>query len=193
MTKNELINSSEQLREPMAISEVFAESGMFPDIKSKAQACVKVLAGKELGLSPFESMKNLYLINGKLAIQSNALASLIKMNKKYDYKVETLTSEECKIRFFQIEGDKLKDIGLSEFSIKDAAKAGIINKDNWKNYPRNQLFARALSNGVRWFCPDAACGWHTSEEMENVYEYNQPKTISINSSGEVINEDVEAN
>ena len=36
-------------REPMALSEVFLKSGMFPDVKSQAQGVVKILAGKELG------------------------------------------------------------------------------------------------------------------------------------------------
>src|SRR3990167_10773510 len=158
----------ESLREPMSVGKIFAESGLFPDIKSQAQAVVKILAGKELGLSPFESMKNIYLVNGKLAIQSNALASLVKTSKKYDYKVDVITDKECKITFFNIQRDEKEAIGTSEFTFADAAKAGLVNKDNWKNFPKNMLFARALANGVRFYCPDAACGWHVQEEYEDM-------------------------
>jgi hypothetical protein len=91
---------SELLKEPMEMGNVFAQSGMFPDIKTQAQGAVKILAGKELGLSPFESMKNIYLVSGKLAIMSNALASLVKSNPKYDYKVDQLTETECSIIFW---------------------------------------------------------------------------------------------
>ena len=175
----------ESLREPMSIGKVFAESGMFPDIKSQAQAVVKILAGRELGLSAFESMKNIYLVNGKLAIQSNALASLIKTSKKYDYKVETLTEQECKINFVRIDKEKEEIIGTSEFTFKDAAKAGIVNKDSWKNYPKNMLFARALANGVRFYCPDAACGWHVQEEYEDILPTERKETITIDVDGNV--------
>ena len=175
----------ESLREPMSIGKVFAESGMFPDIKSQAQAVVKILAGRELGLSAFESMKNIYLVNGKLAIQSNALASLIKTSKKYDYKVETLTEQECKINFVRIDKEKEEIIGTSEFTFKDAAKAGIVNKDSWKNYPKNMLFARALANGVRFYCPDAACGWHVQEEYEDILPTERKETIIIDVDGNV--------
>ena len=189
MTKNEEkeIMECESLREPMAMGDIFAQSGLFPDIKTKAQAAVKILAGKELGLSPFESMKNLYLVNGKLAIQSNALASLVKTNPKYDYKVEVITNEECKISFWEIKGDTKTEIGVSEFTFKDAAKAGLANKDNWKNFPRNMLFARALANGVRFYCPDAACGWHIAEEYEDLLPANRTETITITAKGEVVN------
>lgn len=185
---NKEVMEIESLREPMSIGKIFAESGMFPDIKSQSQAVVKILAGKELGLSPFESMKNLYLVNGKLAIQSNALASLIKTSPKYDYKVDVITNEECKISFFEVVGDQKVLIGVSEFSLKDAAKCGIVNKDPWKNYPRNMLFARALANGVRFYCPDAACGWHTQEEFEDLMPETKTGTVTIDIDGNVSRE-----
>ena len=189
MTKKEEneVMEFESLREPMAMGQVFAASGMFPDIKSQAQAAVKILAGRELGLSPFESMKNLYMVSGKLAIQSNALASLVKTNVKYDYKVLSATNEECKIEFFEFIEGKKESIGISEFTFKDAAKAGLVNKDNWKNFPKNMLFARALANGVRFYCPDAACGWHIQEEYEDMVPADRRETITIQADGEVVN------
>src|SRR3990167_10426830 len=54
----------------MNLGSVFVKSGMFPDLKSQAQAVVEILAGKELGLSPLESITNLYIVNGKVACQS---------------------------------------------------------------------------------------------------------------------------
>jgi len=196
MTKKEEneVMEFESLREPMAMGQVFAASGMFPDIKSQAQAAVKILAGRELGLSPFESMKNLYMVSGKLAIQSNALASLVKTNVKYDYKVEVLTNDECKIMFLENVGESQKELGISEFSLKDAARAGIVNKENWKNYPRNCLFARALANGVRFYCPDAACGWHVAEEYQDLYESkSNSETITITSDGKVLKDEQKEN
>ena len=32
------------------------------------------------------------------------------------------------------------------------------DKSGWVKYPRNMLFARAMSNGVRWFAPEATGG-----------------------------------
>jgi hypothetical protein len=176
----------EALKEPMAMGEVFALSGMFPDVKTKAQGAVKILAGRELGLSPFESMKNIYLVNGRLAIMSNALASLVKKSTKYDYQVKSLTDEECTIIFYRIKSDSEKEVlGTSTFTSKDAAKAGLINKDNWKSYPKNMLFARALANGVRWYAPDSACGWHTMEEMTDLEPSIQTEIITISKAGKV--------
>jgi len=175
------VKELEILKEPMAIGEVFAASGMFPDVKTQAQAVVKILAGRELGLSPFQAMRSLYLVNGKLAMMADVMASMLKKNDKYDYIVEKLDDAECTIVFYQINGDK-KEIGKSTFTFKDAAKAGLVNKEVWKSYPRNMLFSRALSNGIRWFCPDVSCGY-TVEEAEDITIKKDIKTITLNPGG----------
>lgn len=175
------IQPIEEFIKPMAIGSIFAESKMFPDIKTQAQAMVKILAGKELNLSPFESMASIYLVNGKLALTSKAMAALIKRSKKYDYKVEKLDDVECVISFSNGE----TEIGKSSFTSKDAAKAGLINKDNWKNFPRNMLFARALSNGCRWFCPDVISGYYIAEELEDIETIPTTTTVELTSDGEV--------
>ena len=171
------------IKQELVMSDVFAESGMFPDIKSKAQALVKILAGKELGLSPFESMAGIYLVNGKLALTSKVMASMIKKTPTYDYKVETLTDEECTLLFTETIGEDVADLGRSTFTFKDGAKAGLANKDNWKNYPRNMLFARALSNGCRWYCPEAISGYYTTEELEAIDVTPVKQTIELTDEG----------
>jgi len=176
------------LSEPMALGEVFMQSGMFTDIKTQSQAVVKILAGRELGLAPLESMTNIYIVNGKVALQSKIIGSLIKKSKKYDYTVDKLDEKECTISFFQADekGDKVL-LGKSTFSFADAAKAGLVNKTVWQNYPRNMLFARALSNGARWFCADVFCGYTPEEAEEEIKPAT--KMITISEEGEVVADD----
>lgn len=183
---NEEINQLDIFKEPMAMGEVFQKSGMFPDIKSATQAVVKIMAGKELGLTPFQSMASIYIVNGRLSLTSQAMSSLIKKTKKYDYKVIKMDETECSIDFYS--GDEKQ--GNSTFTFKDAAKAGLVNKDVWKNYPKNMLFARALSNGARFYAPDAICGYYSKEEVEDLGEEILPikTTVSIDVDGKVNND-----
>ena len=176
----------ESIKEPMALGEIFAKSGMFPDIKTQAQACVKILAGRELGISPIEAMTNIYIVNNKIALTTKLMGALFKKNKGYDYTLEVLTDTECIIAFYKIEQDKKTELGKSSFTIKDAAKAGLVNKDNWKSYPRNMLFARALSNGIRWYAPETSCGYDY-EEIEDVPFTPVKQTIELTVDGEVKN------
>ena len=66
------------------------------------------------------------------------------------------------------------------FNFKDAAKAGLVNKDVWKNYTRNMLFARAISNACRFFCPEVISGYYTTEELEDLDETVMPVKTTIN-------------
>lgn len=146
----------------MALGKAFAESGMFPDIKSAAQAIVKIQAGAELGIGPFQSMSGIHIISGKPTIGAGVMAAMVKGSGKYDYKVLEANEKVCKLEFFE---GKVS-LGTSSFSIEDAKKAGTKNLDK---FPRNMLFARAMSNGVKWYTPDVFAGpVYVPEEMETV-------------------------
>ena len=146
----------------MALGKAFAESGMFPDIKSAAQAIVKIQAGAELGIGPFQSMSGIHIISGKPTIGAGVMAAMVKGSGKYDYKVLEANEKVCKLEFYE---GKVS-LGTSSFSIEDAKKAGTKNLDK---FPRNMLFARAMSNGVKWYTPDVFAGpVYVPEEMETV-------------------------
>lgn len=150
------------INEIMNIGKAFAESGMFADIKSAAQAIVKIQAGQEIGIPPFAAMSGIHIIQGKPTIGAGLMASRVKGSGKYDYKVIQQDEKACSIDFYQGK-DK---IGNSTFTIEDAKKASTKNIDK---FPKNMLFARAISNGVKWYCPDVfASAVYTPEEMETV-------------------------
>lgn len=186
MENKELVvqeNKTISMDEGMALGKVFAESGVFPDIKSAAQGYIKILAGKELGLSPMQSLNSFYFVSGRLGIVAQAMGALVKKSGKYDYRITEHTAEKCSIEFFRLNGEE-KSLGTSTFDIKAAAKAGIVNKDNWKNYPMNMLFARALMNGVRWFCPDAVSAFtYSVEELQDLEDPKKTETIVLNEEG----------
>jgi hypothetical protein len=151
--------------EIMSIGKAFAESGMFPDIKSAAQAIVKIQAGAELGIAPFAAMAGIHIISGKPTIGAGLMAAMVKSSNKYNYRISEQTEKKCSIDFY--EGSEF--IGNSTFTIEDAKKAGTKNTDK---FPRNMLFARAMSNGVKWYTPDVFAGpVYVPEEMESVGQH----------------------
>jgi hypothetical protein len=136
-------------------AKLYAESGYWPDAKSIAQAFVKLEAGRELGLNPITAMNEVHVIQGKPDLGAGALSMLVKDSSRYDYEVVELTNEKCVIRFDDLVRNRSNK---SEFTIKDAETAELTSNKTYKRYPRNMLFARAMSNGVGWFCPDVTRG-----------------------------------
>lgn len=158
---NELVPKSDMTIS--SLGEIFARSGYFSDARDAAQAVVKILAGKELGLPPIASMTGINIIKGKVSLSATVMAAVLRRHGDYNYRVKKHTEEVCEIEFFF----KGESIGISKFDKQDAAKAGLLNGDNYKKYPRNMMFARAMSNGIRWYCPEILGGpAYTPGELE---------------------------
>lgn len=144
----------------LQIGKIFAESGMFADAKTAAQAIVKIQAGHEIGIPPFAAMSGIHIIQGKPTMGAGLMASIVKGSGKYDYKVVEMDDKKCSIDFYQ----GSEKIGNSTFTADDAKKA---QTKNLEKFPKNMLFARAMSNGAKWFCPDVFAGpVYVSEEMQ---------------------------
>jgi len=158
---NQIVKSA---ADALTIGETFFKSGMFADIKSAQQAVVKIMAGSEMGISPFAAMSGIHIIQGKPTIGAGLMAARVKGFGKYDYKVLEHSDKICSIEYFQ----NGKSLGVSTFTIEDARKAGTKNLDK---FPKNMLFARAMSNGVKWYTPDIyESPVYVPEEMEQVTE-----------------------
>ncbi len=139
------------IREMSFVANEMMQARMFPDITSAHTAFVKIMAGAEMNIGPFQAMAGIHIIQGKAVVGGGLLAGLVKASPKYDYDVLEQTDKACRLQFR--EGKKV--LGVSEFTIEDARKAGT---KNLEKFPKNMLFNRAMSNGVKWYCPDATSG-----------------------------------
>lgn len=152
-------------------ASAMSKSGYFQDAKDAAQSIVKILAGQEMGFGPFASMTGIYIIQGRPSIGANLMAAAVKSSGRYNYRVIEMTDAVCEIAFFE----QGQECGRSRFTLEDARKAQTKNLDK---FPRNMLFARAMSNGCRWFAPDIFAGApaYTPEELG----------ANVNEAGDVI-------
>lgn len=55
-----------------------------------------------------------------------------------------------------------------DWTFDQARKAGLVGKDNWKNYPRAMLRARLIAEGVRAVYPAAIGGMMIAEEAQDL-------------------------
>lgn len=142
-------------RDPVQLAQHFAASGYFQDATQMSQAVVKIVYGEELGIAPMGAMQGIHIIEGKPSLSANLLATLIKKHEHYDYDPVQITDEGAEITFTR-DGKK---IGTSVFGKDDAKRAGLLREGSgWMKYPQAMYFARALSQGIRWFCPDVTSG-----------------------------------
>jgi hypothetical protein len=141
------------------MSKLMSRSTLFND--SPENVGTKILAGRELGMGPVMACQCIIVVKGKPSLTAQAWSALIKRHPSYNYKVVKHSRDECLLNFY--ENGELQ--GPSEFTMEDAKNAGL-SGDNWRKYPKAMLFARALTQGARMYCPDVGIGSiYTPEEL----------------------------
>lgn len=172
------------LQEIMPLAEVFAASGMFPTVKDKAQAAVKILAGRELGLDPIYSMTHVDVVQGQVRLRSEVMARLIKESGTADYRTLELTPAKCTIRFFR-RRDQNDHLDYT-YTLEDAQKAGLVKPASpWVTHPRVMLWNRAMSQGAKIFCPECLKGAVDAEDDGPTISFGSNITLEGETKAEI--------
>lgn len=87
--------------------------------------------------------------------------------------------EHVSVSFLKKDAEMLKTkIWEGSSGNRTSREASVIEKDNWKNTPRNMYFARAITNAQRWHAPGVLSGEvpSTEEVLDQIdpYEHEAP-------------------
>mgnify|MGYP000061758588 CR=1 FL=1 len=152
------------------MAQTIAKSGLFPDINTTEKAFALMILCQAEGLHPMEALRRYNIISGRPAMKADAM--LAEFNRRGG-KVEWLqhTDEVVKAKFTHPNGSSI----IIEWTIERAAKImqkgnSLTKKDNWRNYPRQMLRARTISEGVRAVMPEVCVGIYTPEEVFKALE-----------------------
>lgn len=144
--------------------------------RSPEHAYALALIGAEIGVGPTTALTQIAVIQGKPAFGAALVGALVKRSGRYDYEVTEMGDQAVTVRFTEVvrplpgvEQEVNRLLGDSRFTLQDAQRAGLGGSPTWQRFPRNLLLARALTNGVRWYCPDVLAGAaYTPDELEGV-------------------------
>jgi len=141
------------------MGEYIAKSGLF-GMKTKDQAIALMLVAQAEGLHPATAAQDYHIIQGRPSLKADAMLARFQ-RAGGAVKYHKYTDEEVSATFSHPQGGSL-DIS---WDMARAKKAGLGTKDNWKNYPRNMLRARVISEGIRSLAPGVLGGMYTPEEV----------------------------
>jgi hypothetical protein len=143
------------------IAVTLAKSGVFKGAKTKEEAMAKILQGRELGLPPVYSIQRLHYINNSPAIDGQGMLALIRRSGDVEYTIkEGEGFATCRMR-------RKGDENWTEvtWTREDAKRAGLLNKDNWKNYEKQMLRWRPIADCSRLVAPDVIGGLYLFDEL----------------------------
>lgn len=125
---------------------MLVKSGLTPkDINRPEAALFVILAGRDMGLSPVQSLRSIRIIQGKLELSAD-----IQLGKFHERGGRSqwlkLTDEAVELKLmapWSIEPH------VSTFTITDAKRAGLMSSQTWQKYPKAMLRSRAITQGLK--------------------------------------------
>lgn len=149
------------------IAEDLFNSGLLPPhVKSPQAALLIVQKGRELGLPPTYALCNLYVLNGKVGAPAEVMLALIYRDHGDNALiVEHTDATRCVIRYKRRGWHDYKQF---EYTIEEAKRAGLLQREVWQRHPAAMLRARAISAVARFAFPDSISGMYTPDELDEV-------------------------
>lgn len=155
-----------EMAELRAWAELGLKGGIAPETMSVYQGMAAVQLGKEIGLSPFMAMSNIYFIKGRAAINYKLIYSIAC--RDYGVSMSKPPIEEpgkCAV-FLKREG--FPDV-TATYTLEEARKAGIVKAGGaWDTRTREMVFKSALKLGLVRICPEACLGLLDIDEARSL-------------------------
>ena len=155
------------LADAVRLAEVICDTELVPvSLRRRPDAVVAVvLAGHELGLGPMQSLQTIDLIQGRPSLSPEGMRALV-LSRGHGLIIEA-GDEAATVHCHRLEWPPDRWSSFT-FTLEDAKRANLLGKDNWRQYPRAMLTARATAEACRAVWPDVIAGLsYTAEELES--------------------------
>jgi len=119
-----------------------------------------ILTGNELGIDAMQSLAKIHVIEGKPAISAELMRALV-LRAGHELWVEESTNTKCTVAGRRHGTEQTSRI---TWTMDDARRAGLEQRQNWRRYPKQMLVARATSELARLAFPDVLAGVSYSVE-----------------------------
>ena len=175
--KNKLAIIPRSVTEAMELSKVLASASTIGALTGKpADVLAAILAGQEMGFSPMAAIRAINVIKGKPVLGADAMVAVALSSGIAEY-FRRVEESDVTVTY------ETKRRGSPEaqrctWTMEMALRANLSKGDNWKNYPRAMLAARAKSELARDVYPDLLLGCYTPEEAESFAD-REPRKQSV--------------
>ena len=162
------------LGDAIALAEAIHKTEMVPQVlRGRPDGVLAVvLAGHELGLGPMQSLQTIDLIQGRPALSPEGMRALV-LSRGHGLTVEA-RDDQCTVKVRRREW-AAGDWSAFTFTMVDAERAGLTEKDNWVKYPRAMLMARATAEACRAVFADVIAGLsYVADELDTLPDVTPP-------------------
>lgn len=164
-----------------------ALTGAFPNYKNIGEYVTCVMKAAEIGRSPSYVYENTWQNKGKTYFYGDHIDAKVLGSGHLESIEEKELYDEQGV-FVGIEVSAVRKGGLKTkktFTLADAKQAGLIGKDNWKNYPKDMCYQRAKNKAYRTLFADFLQGAKSIEDSEFEPEVKDVTPNKLASAAEI--------
>ena len=149
----------------MELAKMAATSGL-AKVQSPEQAATIIMTGIELGLTPMQALRGIYVVEGRPFLSADLMIALVLQSGTCEeWEVVETDDEKCVIRTKRTGRAAVK----REFTAEDAKRADLVkDKSGHGKYPRVMLYHRCCAVICREVWPDILLGMYVPEEQADV-------------------------
>lgn len=160
-----------------------AKTSFVPDVfrNKPEETLAAILSGREIGIGPMQSLQKINVIKGKPTQGAELMRALV-LSKGHEIWTDDYTTTRvtvCGRRMGQ------EHINTVTWTLDDAKRAKLEGKENWRNYPRAMLLARATGELCRLMFADVLGGIsYTPEEVDDGAAWDMGPTVELEPVGD---------
>lgn len=143
-----------ELESIRGVSALMARSTIIPEhFRGKPEdVFVALMTARGLGLDPMVALQKGYVVKGKFDIEVSVKHGMVLSRiPDFSYEIVENSPTTCTLRG----GRSGRQQVSITFTIDQARKMGLTNKDTWRNNPEDMLFWRAMGRLLKRTCADA--------------------------------------
>lgn len=166
--KQELGFELTSVNQAYRLANNLSKSGLIPTaLRGKPDDILVVLmSGRELGMPPMQSLRHLYVIEGRISMSAPMMLGRVLKSGKCDY--FTCVKSDGKAASFKTRRKGSVDEVPLTFTFEDAQALNLAGRDNWKKQPAVMLRWRAVTALCRLVYPDIVEGIYSEDEAEDI-------------------------
>lgn len=144
------------------VASIAARSGLARCSKPE-EAAIILMTGMELGLTPMQSLRGIYIVEGRPVLAADTMVAIVTRSGacRYWRTIET-TSERCTIETQRVDDDT---IYRRTWTMEDAKRAGLAGKGTWSKYPAAMLRHRVAADMAREIYAEILLGMYDPDEI----------------------------
>lgn len=137
-----------------------------------------------------QGLQSIAVVNGRPSLYGDGALAVIRASGKLEYMTEEWSGDEktgtrkatCRVKRVNEKGEAVR-----EYSMDDAKRAGLLNRQTYRNYLDRMLQMRARGYALRDKFADVLMGMSYGEEQEDVAFSNSMPSNEVDSQSETTN------